>query len=291
MATPILKAAGAVTITHSWYVNGTATDVGDVTIGVTDLAGNTVVAAGTATINNADGTYSYLLADQANVNVLTVTWTDTSSGDDQVDTLEVMGGLLFTEAQARTFDNSALASTTTYTDDLIWQEHQRVADMLEQWTGRSWVPRYRLLTFEGSGSRALWLRDAVTSVGGSGGEGAWRDTQTIISANDGASITPSNIQAFPREGQLYKKTAPWTRGSASNPVNVTVELEYGMPRLVDGVDRIALLLLRDRLVPDPTDFGGRASSITTDYGVYRLADVPSEVQQWLRLHDYRVPVG
>lgn len=290
MAYPIVKAAGAVTLTHSWYVNGTATDVGAVTIGITDLHGTTVVAAGTATTNNANGTYTYTLADQSAVKLLTITWTDVDTGDDQTDSAEVIGGLLFTEPQARTFDNSALANTTTYTDDLIWQEHQRIADLLEQWTGRSWLPRYRRIKCEGDGGRVLWTREAIQSDGPSGGEGASRDIQSIITANDGAAVSTSNIVIYPREGKLHRIDSGWTVNAADNPVNVTIQYEYGMPRLIDGVDRIALLLLRDRLIPDPTDFGGRASSITTDYGVYRLSDTPAEVQSWVKNHSYYLPI-
>lgn len=292
----ILKAQGTTALTHTWYVDGTATDVGDVTVGITDATGAVVVAAGTATTNNANGTYTYTLADQTAVKLLTVTWTDVSSGDDQADTVEVVGGLLFTEAQARSFDSSALTNTTTYTDATIWAEHLRVADLLESWTGRSWIPRYRYAKFEGTGTRELYLNDVVWSTGGSQGQGADKDVQSVISGTiNGSAITAANVQIMPYS--LFRTDGHWTAPTSTTRQNVVLQYEYGRPHLEDGVDRIALLLLRDRLVASA--ISDRATSYTDELGTLRfetpgrfgnVSTIP-EVNEWVKAHSAKVPLA
>ena len=145
----LLAGAGPYTLIKSWYVDGTATDVGDVTIGVVDGNGDTIVAAVTATTNNADGTYTYSLADQPNPDQLVIPWTRADTSADLIDRIELVGNWLFTEAQARAFHAKAdaasalkpLNSEGEYPDDVIADERLRIQDDLESWTGPSWVPR------------------------------------------------------------------------------------------------------------------------------------------------------
>ena len=107
----LLAGAGPYSLIKTWDVDGTATDVGDVTVGVVDGNGDTIVAVLTATTNNADGTYTYSLADQANPDQLTITWTRTNTGADLIDRLELVGNWLFTESQARAFQAKADATS------------------------------------------------------------------------------------------------------------------------------------------------------------------------------------
>jgi len=291
----LIKNTGPHVLTKTWYVDGTATDVGDVTVGVTDSTGAVVVASGTATTNNTDGTYTYTLASQTAVKMLTVTWTRADTSATLVDTVEVAGGQLFTEAQARAFDLSALTSATTYTDNAIAVEHDRIADLLEQWTGRSWIGRYRYAKLAGTASRNLYLDDILWSTGPSNGDGAQKDVIEVITANDGSTVTTSNIVLTGRN--LYRTDATWTVATASNPQNVTIQYEYGMPHLVDGVDRIALLLLRERIVA--SNIPDRTSRFTDELGTYTLttpgiggavSTVP-EVNAWVKTHDTRTYIG
>lgn len=295
----LLKQAGPYTLTKTWYVDGTATDVGTVTIGVTDANGDTVVAAGTATTNNADGTYTYSLADQTQCNILFVTWTRSDTGADLVDRIEVIGSLLFTEAEARAFDNALGQSQANYTDADIADWHMRIANDLEQWTGQSFIERYARIKTAGTGRYHLLLADGqpLASDGSqAGGPGYAFRPRSIIRANDGSDITTTNIEAYV-DGRLQRTDAVWTVSSSSTPRNVTVEYTYGHTYQVDNVNRIALLLLRDRLVPQPTDYGGRATSFTGDMGTWRfetpgmrgnVSTIP-EVNAWVKRHRVKVP--
>lgn len=305
----LLAGAGPYTITKTWYVDGTATDVGDVTIGIDDGNGDEVVAAATATTNNADGTYEYSLADQALADQLTITWTRTDTGADLADRMEIVGNWLFTEAQARAFNAKAdqttalkpLNSATEYPDPVISDERARIQDDLESWTGRAWVPRYARMELAGNGSRILPLNRGFcrTADGYSlNRPGRLNDIAIILSATaSGTALTASNI-AIDQSGPALINTAGiFVQATPANPYNIVVEYVYGLPYLVDGVDRIAMKLLIDRLVPSP--FPDRTLSVDTDYGrtnfvqpggpMRNVSGLP-EVNEWVRNHDSRIMI-
>lgn len=300
----LLAGAGPYSLTKTWYVDGTATDVGDVTVGITDGNGDSVVASGTATTNNADGTYTYSLADQANPDQLTVTWTRSDTGADLVDRVELVGNWLFTEAQARAFNAKAdatsalkpLNSAAEYPDDVIADERERVAQDLENWTHRGWVPRYARVEFSGHGGYELDLAEGQCRT--SDGyplhrPGRLNDVSQILSVTaDDTSITTTNFVV--RDRKLRRTDNTFPLATIDDPFNIVVEYVYGLPYIVDGVDRIAMKLLIDRLVPSA--FPDRALSVDTDYGTTRFVQpggpmknvsrVP-EVNDWVARHDYR----
>lgn len=301
----ILANAGSVTLTKTWYQDGTPTDVDDVTIGIVDGNGDTVVAAGTATTNAGSGVYTYNLADQSNPDQLTVTWTDDSSDDTRVDRIEVIGNWLFTEAQARSFrakDDATdavtpLASSTEYTDSTIAAERQRITDDLENWTERGWVPRYCRLELPGSSQFALDLSQGISRTSDGyplNRPGRLNDIAVVLSIDvGGTSVSTSNVKIDGRK--LIRTDSVWSAPTISNPHNVTVEYIYGLPYIVDGADRIALQLLVDRLVPSA--FPDRLISADTEFGTVRyvqpggpmrnVSRLP-EVNQWVMAHDQRI---
>jgi hypothetical protein len=283
-------------LTKTWYNRaGAASDVGTVTIGVLDGNGATVVAAGTGTTNNGDGTYSYSLGIQTALTVLVLTWTGGSQS--QVDHVDVVGGHLFTEAAARAFDRSAMTSATTYPDADIAAERARITDLLEGWTGRSWIRRYVRLETKGGGTRHLWLGpgSARLSDGRSlSRPGRGLDTMSVISASlNGSALTLGNIVVD--NGRLWRTDGFWTYPTTSSPVNVVVEMEYGSPGVM-GVDRIGLLLLRDHLVA--SNISDRARSFSDELGTmqfvtpglaHAVSNIP-EVNEWVAANSATVPV-
>ena len=241
--TQILANAGAVTLTKTWYVDGTGTDVDDVTIGVVDGNGDEIVASGTATTNGGSGVYTYALADQPNPDLLTVTWTDVSSGDTRVDRIELVGAWLFTEAQARAFSakadaaaaNIPLASDTEYPDATLADERARITDDLENWTGRSWIPRYCRMKLQGTGGAHLDLRNGIP-VDSTGNPlhrpGRLDSIGTLLSVDvGGTAVTVGDIEVDPSRNRLLHKTGTFAASTVSNPFNVTVEYVYGLPIL------------------------------------------------------------
>ncbi len=305
----LLAGAGSYSLVKSWEVDGTATDVGDVTIGIVDGNGDEIVAVLTATTNNADGTYTYSLADQPDPDQLTITWTRTDTGADLIDRIELVGNWLFTESQARVFHAKAdatsalipLASATEYTDAMIADERLRIQDDLEQWTGRSWVPRYCRVELQGNSSPILPLGGIPrTSDGFSlARSGHTNDVAQLLTLTvGGVSQTVTNYVLDPVGNNLISKAATFSPATLADPYNVIVEYVYGMSTIVDGVDRIAMKLLVDRLVP--SSFPDRALSVDTDFGTTRFVQpggpmnnvsrVP-EVNDWVHRHNYRILVG
>jgi hypothetical protein len=306
----LLAGAGPYALTKTWYVNGTPTDVGAVTIGIVDGNGDTVVAAATSTTNNSDGTYTYSLADQANPDQLTITWTRSGTGADLVDRVELVGNWLFTEAQARTFAAKAdatsalipLASSTEYPDATLADERARIGDDLEFWTGRAWIPRYARVEIAGNGAARLPLGNGVCRT--ADGYGLNRPArladidQLLTVTVDGTALDLDNIDVDPIRAHLIHKAGTFSPATSASPFNIVIEYVYGMGYAVDGVDRIAMKLLVDRLVPSA--YPDRALRIEGEYGTMQLiapggpmknvSRVP-EVNDWVMRHDHRVLVG
>jgi len=306
----LLAGAGPYALAKTWYVDGTPTDVGAVTIGIVDGNGDVIVAAGTSTTNNANGTYTYSLADQAAPDQLTLTWTRVSTGADLVDRVELVGNWLFTEAQARTFAAKAdatsalipLASSTEYPDPMIADERARICDDLEYWTGRGWVPRYARLELVGTGTAALELRNGICRTADAymlNRPGRLNDIAILLNVTVGGStVSVADVEIDTLRGNLIHKSGFWTNGIITNPYNVVVEYVYGLPFTTDGVDRIALKLLIDRLVPSA--WPDRVLSADTEYGTTRLIQPGGpmgnvsrlpEVNDWVNRHNYKVLVG
>jgi hypothetical protein len=283
--TQILRGQSAV-LTLDAQEDGTDTDLGTVTLAITDLA-DTAVEAPVVT-DNADGTYTATAAASDDVALHKATWS-VASGPTFTTWIEHVGNFLFTEKRARAFDDTRLTSSTKFTDEVLAAERVRITDWLETETGVSWVPRYRRLTLRGTGSAWINLRHHVKSEGASGGEGSTRDIATIISAtvNDVAvDVADIDIDGH----NLYRSSGVW---SCAQRPNVVIEYEYGRPHPLAGVDRIALLELADRL---PASRLSRAAvSSSDDLGAYswdpqnngRPSRIP-EVNAWLRSEDRRV---
>lgn len=299
--TRLNRSAGPYNLLHTWEIDGVPTDVNAVTVGIVDAAGATVVAAGTATTDNNNGTYSYQLANQTAVKHLTATWTRTDTGATMQSVLEVVGGQVFSESDARSFDGSAMASTTAYTDAKIAEERDRITDLLERWTGVSWISRYCRVELRGTGRQDIYLGDGRRrgtlgqQVGGQAFNTEIVAVQSVTVA--GSSVSPSSVEVDRLTGRLYLSSGVWTGSSSGDVLNVVVEYEYGQATVTEGVDRIGLLLLRDRLVLNDADVGRRATSYTSELGTWRF-DTPGrggnvssipEVNEWVKTHSRQTP--
>lgn len=285
----LLKNTGPTTLTQTWYVNGTPTDVGVVTIGIVDEAGTVVVTPGTATTNNTDGTYEYALAVQTEVTWLTVTWTDTAS-QSLVSRVEVRGNHLYTEAAARAYYGSEFTSETTYPDSKIAAARDRTMDEFQQICGVSFVERHAREQLTGLGGRALEVKyPKVTSV--------------ISATVNSVAVTASNVLVVPQDSRtLWRTDGNWTRGTNTDPLNVTVEYAHGYTSVPGDIQRAALILLRHFLVADTTGGGlsDRTVSLTDDVGTIRLATADGGRGRWygipfvdttLMRYNHQVPVS
>jgi len=287
-----------ITVKFSVYNGGTLTDT-DVLPSITavDAAGTAVTVGAVST--SGTGVYQATISGQSDLKVITATLTGAIGGESValVQVFEVVGAVLFTEAAFRAFNGSAMSSESSWSDDAIAAARTAVTDQLEHWTGRSWIPRYARAEFAGTGT---YILDAAVGryVSSSGDmlrrPGSFRDIRTVISANDGSAVTASNVIS---DGDgLIRTDGVWTAATTADPMNVTVEWEYGVTPH-DGVDRVGMLLAADRL--RVTAISDRASSFTDETGTLRFAtpgrggavsSIP-EVNEWVRAHDVRVAIA
>lgn len=280
------------TLKKPWLVDGTPTSGQTITATVKDLD-DVTIASGSAPEDGSTGSYAFTLQEThvPNVALYNVTWAN-ANGQQVTDQIEVVGNWLFSEPQARAFKAQALGNATKYPDPILLAERDRITDLIDKLTGRSWIPRYRRFVLKGSGSRELWLGDAVYSIGGNiaGESSGRRDLQAVLSCKvNGATVSPANISIDRQMGVLHRTDAAWAIPSSTAPFNVTVDLEYGLPEVMDGVDHVALLLLTDRLVN--SNIPDRARSWTDEFGNINLDTMPTVARDWLVEHDHRIGIA
>ena len=261
------------------YVDGTLTDAtGSVSVTVTDEGGTVIIDAQTAT-NDSTGIYYYDLgvANTVDVNKLYAVWTGTWETVSQKlrTNHEIVGFPIFTEAQARSFDVGQLASASDYSDEAILDERQKITELLEQWTGVSWTPRYNRAKLVGEGDRIISPPN-------------FHITKVLSVTVLGESIPTSNFEIDSNAGFIHRKDGFFEKPTAEFPLPVVIEYEFGWDYIRNGVDRIGLKLLLDRIVasniPDrATSFNdelGNISLVTQGGGFKNPTRIP-EVNQWI----------
>jgi|TARA_B100001093_G_scaffold500081_1_gene550120 hypothetical protein len=261
------------------YVDGTLTDAsGSVTVTVTDEAGATVINSQSAT-KESTGVYYYDLgiSNTADVKKLYAVWTGTWESVSQKlrTNHEVMGFPLFTEAQARSFDISQLDSASDYPDATILEERAKITDLLEQWTGVSWTPKYNLVKMKGEKDRMISLPN-------------FHINKLISVKILGETIATTNFEIDKGAGFIHRIDGSFPEPTSAYPLPIVVEYEYGWDYIRNGVDRIALKLLLDRIIssniPDrATSFNDEIGNISlvTQGGNFKNPTRIPEVNQWI----------
>ena len=243
----ILANVGPTALVKRWYEDGVQVDAGAVTVGIDDAAGNEVVAAGTATSKAGTGTtttYTYQLAIQATLNLLTATWTRTDTGAALQDQVEVVGGHLFTVADALGFKDRVGASIPVA--DII-SHRDDITNLFQDVCRRSFVPKYgrEVVTFNDSG--VAWT--------------GWPDLTLVRSLADryGTAWDLATLETT-TAGRLYLP--------GMTPGQATVEYEHGLTRVPAAIKRAALIYLMN--LAAGSDLLDRAIVHTDETGTYRL---------------------
>jgi hypothetical protein len=256
----------AATLTHTWYVGETPTDpTGTPTYAIVDANGTAVSSGNATVVGGSSGQTTAPLAAQSLMRHLTVTWVATVAGGSvtEVDYVEVVGGFFFTLAEGRA-SNSALSSTSTYPTAALEAARLEVEVECEEICDRAFVPRYRRVVVDGSGTGDLALGVAdVRSIRRAAMADSPDGTFTDLTAAQLAAVAVRPDRTLRRtDGNV------WTEGTA----NIVVEVEYGLDRppvdLVDGSQiRFRTLLTRPKsAIPD------RAQSfVVGEGGTFRIA--------------------
>lgn len=254
----------AATLSHTFYVDETATASSTaVTVDITDAAGAVVVDDG-ATSNPGTGQYTYALTGQSQLKYLTVVWSATIGGVaiTETDYVEVVGGFFFTLVEGRASDAS-LSSTSKYTTEELAVARLEVEVECEEICARAFVPRYRRVTLDGTGTSDLILSDAdIRAVRSAKVAPAVDETFVALSAGELAALAIRPLNVLRRtDGNV------WTEGER----NVVLEYEYGLDAPPADLKRASLTRFRTRLNIPHTGVPDRASAFTVEGGgTYRI---------------------
>lgn len=269
----ILKGTGA-TIRALVYVDGTLTALSDLgTVTVVDEDGNEIATGAGGDGGTGVVTFPLTPTHTANVNKLTITWAGLQiAGGDEFSIVtrdEVVGELLFSEAEARAWQEGAMANTTAYTDAMISAHRDGIHDAFEQILGYPLGHRYRRETLDGEGAAKLRLdgRDlrTIRSV-------KLRDrgstTWTALTAGELSLVTHRRWGLIEREdGGVFPEGGQ----------NVRVAYEAGRD-IPYELRREALRVLRQQLVPDGAS--DRTLFTTNQNGQVRYAVADSDRGRW-----------
>ncbi len=270
--TRILRSQAA-TLSHTFYIDETATDSSvDVTYTVID-ANSDAVTSGTATSAGVStGRYTFTLASQSALKRGRIAWTATIAGavTTEYDYFEIVGGFYFGLKEGRDSDTS-LSDTSKYTTAEIRQKRLEVETECETICDRSFVPRYERVVLDGTGTNQILLRmnDPVRSVA---------DIRTIRAIKVAPDLDETFVAytagqlagvSWSTDGQLTRTDgAAFTFGRR----NVLVEFEYGLDGPQPDLVTASLTRLRSRLNLNKTAIPDRATSYTIgEMGVYRLS--------------------
>lgn len=237
-------------------------DPGAVVVTVTRLDGTALYTGASATVAGAVAAYALTPADTATLDTLTATFTSAGQGD-QTASVEIVGALLFTVAEARTFDKGQLANASKYPDAAIEQARERIGARFERIAAVSFIPRYKVVTLDEHDRTTLPLPDLrilrVRSV-------EWRSRgATTWQAYDAGQL--ADVQADVRTGVLRREMSFFTWTGAYQ--NVRVGYEYGYAQPPEPIREAALWALLGTLIP--TDLGDRSTSVSNEAGTFRLA--------------------
>lgn len=248
----ILRGTGAtISIVVSVDGAGENPDPDSATVTVVNSAGTVLVAAAVAT-DTGEGQFSYNLTPThtATLDTLTASWSYTrnSATETLTTTHEVVGGFVFTVAQARQmsgFDRKDNAGDYKISTAQILEARAEVERMLEHELGFAMVPRYTVEVVSGSGGYQLELRPYMRAI----------RSVTV----DGAAWSPGDVSglAFNPSGFVFSSSR-WSDGFA----NVSVGYEHGLDTPPPNAAGVALKLARSLVVGSPAD--DRAASVSTD---------------------------
>jgi hypothetical protein len=274
--------------------DGNQADAGTVTVTVTRADGS-VLAADAGTTKEGSGAttiYKWALpvAENSRVDVLTLEWTRTDTSETLTTTEELVGALLFTETQARGFDDQKLASTSD--SDLV-AARDRITDLFEDYCGQSFIPRYARVVFAGPSHRDPYRLPLTLGTRRVGGPGWPRNLRSIINADDdGSTVTDLVVDDL----GVSRQDGTWRTPSTSTRFPQTLDYEYGLSPPRD-IRHAALILARYDLVQrDITDRmisyddGNLGSVRLSTPGPNRPTGIPI-VDETLNRYRIQVPVA
>jgi hypothetical protein len=243
---------------------------GTSTVHITLSDGSDLIAAGaSATVVDDLVTFALTPAQSATLDILTCTWTETSTGATTQTVVEIVGGHCFTIAYARGAD-PALRDVIKFPDDDIKRVRDEVEQECYRITGRSFFPRYRLDQNDAgsvrtSSAKPLQLTEVdIRNI-------RWVKINGVTYASTYWELTSSGQLFFGRGIGLLPEqvgNGPW-RGNL--PVIITAGYEYGWPSCPEDLRKAMRDRLRSRLTDPNSGIPDRATTMTMDGVTYSMS--------------------
>lgn len=249
----VLRGVSATLSFQNVNSDGTAVaPAGAVTVGVVNSAGETVIAAGTATAGSdaAPRTVALPAASNMQLDRLTATWTDAGDSSVHQTYIEVVGGYYFSLAEARAAD-AALANDTKFPDPAVLACRQAVEEEFEEICSVAFVPRFAVdeVTCD-IGLRLQWAQV--------------REIRSVETWNGTAWTDYTSTTDLLVRGRILQ-------GSFCVGGRYRVAYAHGYDRPPSEVKAVALQRLLDRAVTHLTGIPDRATSFSVaEGGTYRL---------------------
>lgn len=249
MTTRVLRTQKAV-LTASFFVGETASVTAAAPVVTVTRLDGTAVENGNATGPDSNNAYSYTFGGRDVVDLLVVTWTGTVAGDAMVltDSIEIVGGFLFSIAQGRAVD-PVLTSTTKFpTADLI-DFRTQTEDECERICGQAFVPRFRRFTTNGLGQVALMMPDALI-----------RTIRSVKVGNVTFDAPTTALVGYSDAGMIYLSQG-WIPGVPPGIKNITIEYEYGWDQPPADIYRASRIRFKSIAMQSRSPLSDRAERV------------------------------
>lgn len=254
----------AATITVTFFDGSSPAEAdGTVTILAKRADGSTLLSTN-ATNEAAVGEYSVVIPPQANLNILTLTWSGTFTGTPITieSTVEIVGAFYFSIAELRNYDK-ALENVTRFPIEDLINARTFVESEFEDICDRAFVPRFHRETGVevDPDTGQLWLeKPEITSV--------------LSVSTDGTDQSEWISSGYFKKDK-YSPSVLHTSSSALSVVtaiDVTMEYEYGMKQAPVLIKQKALKRAKTLLLGQNSTIDERALTMSLpDIGTVNLA--------------------
>jgi len=260
----------AATVSVTFYNGSTAVDADGVVTVVAKKSDGTTLLTTNATNDPALGVYTVVIPAQANLNIITLTWTGSFSGTSVSITseVEIVGGFYFSIAELRNYDSQFQNLARFPTEDLV-KARDEVEAEFEDICHRAFVPRF-------------WSESGIETDPDTGM--LWTEKPEVIRFTKFTVAGVDRISWY-NNGWLYRdKYSP--RGVlATNdaigmfaydaryyPAAIAAEYEYGMKSVPIPIKQKALKRAKMTLMGQNSTIDERALTMTLpDIGTVNLA--------------------
>lgn len=247
----VLRNSGA-TLEATFYVDGVATDADSLPAFVITRADGSTLTTGTATSAGvATGKYRFVLAPQAELNRLTVTWTATVGGVVDVLTMpvEIVGGFTITLNEMRGL--AGLADAGKFPSSTLLRLRREFEDTAETYCKVGFVPRFHRDVLDGNNRTQIQLAARLP-------------TKVLSVTISGTSVATSAFSVHPH-GRLEYPTGVFSQPTTVGG-NVIVEYEAGYPSPPAKLVRAARDFVRHYALVEQSPVGRDVLSFTDPGG-------------------------